>query len=107
MAMSHSVQDGIDAARRARTRDTAKWHPLLAAHEDTPGHWWMIDDLDAPYGEIRMVRRGGEVGYRADFVRGDHRAVVGYYRTLRAATWNVHAKFLRAHGAREFMGYGR
>jgi hypothetical protein len=79
----------------------ADWHPILAATETAPGKWFMIDGLGKPYGLIRFVKRGEQVGYRAD--RCDEKptltGLVGYYRTLRAATAAVHSAFLRAHGA--------
>jgi hypothetical protein len=34
------------------------WHPLLAAHEISPGVWQMIDDLGEVHTFIRRVLRG-------------------------------------------------
>ncbi|PRY65016.1 hypothetical protein B0I08_11133 [Glaciihabitans tibetensis] len=80
---------------------TADWHPIMTAREVEPGHWYLIDTLGDPYGEIRFVRRGGEVGYRADRCDGTGVAErqVGYFRSLRAAAWNIHVDFIRSHGA--------
>jgi hypothetical protein len=79
----------------------ADWHPILAARETEPGHWYMIDGLGKPYGQIRFVKRGDQVGYRAD--RCDGRGVrtdfVGYYLALKPAAAAVHSAFLRSHGA--------
>jgi hypothetical protein len=79
----------------------ADWHPILAARETAPGTWYLIDGVGKPYGQIRFVKRGDEVGYRAD--RCDGRGVltdfVGYYQALRPATAAVHSAFLRSHGA--------
>lgn len=77
------------------------WHPILAAREVGPGRWYMISELDHPYGLIVLVRRGDERGYRADRTEKDGAVTerVGYYRSLKAATWHVHAAFLRSHGA--------
>jgi hypothetical protein len=79
----------------------ADWHPLLAARETSPGHWYMIDGLEKPYGHIRFVRRGDQVGYRADRCQEDGTLIdlVGYFRALKPATAAVHSAFLRAHGA--------
>jgi len=87
----------------------ADWHPLLSAREIAPGHWYMLDGLGAPYGQIRLVKRGGQVGYRADRCdkRGETPELVGYFRTLRSAAWAIHSLFLRSHGAPESREYGR
>jgi hypothetical protein len=79
----------------------AGWHPILTARETEPGRWWMIDGLDHPYGHVRFVKRGEQVGYRADRCdqHGAALELVGYFRSLRAATWEVHSAFLRSHGA--------
>jgi len=78
-----------------------KWHPILATEEDTPGHWWMIADLGERYGEITFVRRGDELGYRADRTDDAGAAIkhVGYYRTLESAAVRIHAHYIRSHGA--------
>jgi hypothetical protein len=77
------------------------WHPILATVENTPGHWWMVADLGEPYGEITFVRRGDELGYRADRVddAGVVIKTVGYFVTLETATVRVHADYIRSHGA--------
>jgi hypothetical protein len=79
----------------------ADWHPILAAREVQPGHWYMIDGLGKPYGQIRLVKRGDQVGYRADRCdsSGSLTDLVGYYRALMPATAAVHSAFLRSHGA--------
>jgi hypothetical protein len=84
------------------------WHPILAARETEPGHWWMIDELGAPYGDIRFVRRGDQLGYHALFTDGTGTPIqdVGYFTTLRRSTWEVHAVFLRSHGAPNRSSYG-
>jgi hypothetical protein len=77
------------------------WHPILAAREISPGHWFMIANLGEPYGEIRFVRRGDQLGYRAD--RTDDAGVVtervGYFTTLKRSAWEIHSAYLRSHGA--------
>ncbi|MCU1543920.1 MAG: hypothetical protein JWM50_1785 [Microbacteriaceae bacterium] len=79
----------------------ADWHPILAARETAPGHWFLIDGLGRSYGQIRFVKRGDEVGYRADRCDelGGVTDLVGYFRALRAATAAVHSAFLRSHGS--------
>jgi hypothetical protein len=79
----------------------ADWHPILAARETAPGHWYMIDGLGKPYAQIRFVKRGNELGYRADRCdeRGALTDLVGYFRALAPATAAVHSAFLRSHGA--------
>jgi hypothetical protein len=61
----------------------------------------MIDGLGKPYGQIRFVRRGDQVGYRADRCdsSGTVTDLVGYYRALVPAAAAVHSAFLRSHGA--------
>jgi hypothetical protein len=80
----------------------ATWHPILAAVELEPGHWRMTAQYEQCYGDIRIIRRGREVGYRADDVRGN---LVGYFTNLRAAAWAVHSVYLRQRGPGEFQGY--
>ncbi|MCU1508733.1 MAG: hypothetical protein JWQ12_998 [Glaciihabitans sp.] len=99
--MHHQTEDGVAAQARARAGYDRGWHPILAAVEIEPGFWRMLSD-DTVYGEVRMVRRGPEVGYRATAGSGE---LVGYFRTLRSAAMAVHRRFLRAHGAGEFQGY--
>jgi hypothetical protein len=79
----------------------ADWHPILAAREKSPGHWYLIDGLGKPYGQVRFVKRGNQVGYRADRCdeRGTPTVLVGYYRGLKPATGAVHQAFLQSHGA--------
>jgi hypothetical protein len=78
------------------------WHPILAAEEPTAGRWELRDQYGRCYGIVCIVRRGGEVGYRADDSGG---AVIGYFTNLRAACGQVHARFVRAHGPAPFQGY--
>jgi hypothetical protein len=101
MALHHAEQHGRDAVARARRTFTPRWHPILAAQEVEPGHWVMIDTMDQPYGLIKFVRRGDEVGYRVDEwpdTEGADGKLIGYYRTLRAATFAAHRVFISKHG---------
>jgi hypothetical protein len=79
----------------------ADWHPILATREIEPGRWYLIDGLGKPYGQVRLVKRGDQVGYRADRCdeHGSVTELVGYYRALKPATVAVHSAFLRSHGA--------
>jgi hypothetical protein len=76
----------------------ADWHPILAARETSPGHWYSIDGLGKPYGQIRFVKRGNQVGYRADWCDAMRQLTefVGYYLALMPATAAVHSAFLRS-----------
>lgn len=69
----------------------ANWHPILSTHERTPGVWTMTTQYEREYGTITFMRRGHELGYRAD---DEHGNLIGYYRTLLAATKAVHMRYL-------------
>jgi hypothetical protein len=83
------------------------WHPILSTEEDEPGHWWMIADLGERYGEIQFVRRGDQLGYRAD--RTDETGAVikhvGYFTTLERSAKEIHAAYIRSHGAPSRTSY--
>ncbi|MEJ3406061.1 hypothetical protein WDJ51_15105 [Rathayibacter sp. YIM 133350] len=79
-----------------------EWHPILAAHEPTAGRWELRDESGRRYGLVVIVRRGGEVGYRAEDAAGE---LIGHYTNLRAACREVHNRFVRAHGESRFSGY--
>jgi hypothetical protein len=84
------------------------WHPILVAREVEPGRWLMVDDIGTHYGVITFVRRGDELGYRADRTdeAGTVTELLGYYRSLRAAAWESHMAFVRSHGAPNRSSYG-
>jgi len=92
------------ACRDIRTyvRSVVKWHPILAAHEPTAGRWELRDQYDRCYGVVIILRRGDEVGYRAESGTGE---LIGYFTTLRAACQEVHLRFIRSHGPAPFAGY--
>lgn len=92
--MQHDVQDAFDAHKRAVGGERPSWEPVLAAVETEPGHWRMVAQYDRIYGDIRIVRRGDEVGYRATDGTGE---LVGYFRTLRASARAVHEDYLAGH----------
>jgi len=76
----------------------ASWHPMLALQEREPGHWVLVAQF-GQYGDITLVRRDGEVGYRALVlpVRGTAPIEVAFARTLREATELVHKHWLASH----------
>lgn len=78
----------------------ADWHPIIAAAEVQPGIWVMFAQYETPYGVIRMVKRGTEIGYRADTwaEKQELRELVGYYRTLKAAAMASHQRYLSQLG---------
>lgn len=99
--MDHSdgLQDERDARARAASGYRPGWHPLLAAVEVEVGVWVMTAQYGRRYAIIRLLEIGGERGYRAttwDDVPA-RRELIGYYRTLRAATRAAHTRFLDAH----------
>jgi hypothetical protein len=84
-----------------------KWHPILSTREVEPGRWYLIDSLDRPYGMVCFVRRGDELGYRAERTGDDGQPTerIGYFRTLRGAVWAIHSAFIRSHGAPNRTSY--
>ena len=66
----------------------------MATTEPEPGHWVMVDPYGRPYGDVRIVRAGGEVGYRAEF-RGE---LVGHFTNLKAACARVHQALIDSVG---------
>jgi len=100
MQMQHKTADAHAAHERARSGYSPGWHPILSAVESRPGEWMMMAQYGECYGVVRYLRIGGEWGYRAVTwaERSDERTLIGYYRTLRAACWATHRKFLASHG---------
>ncbi|UOE45460.1 hypothetical protein [Agromyces larvae] len=86
-------------ARDPHARQELRWHPLQAADEIEVGVWRMVDSLGREYGEVRLVRRGPEIGYRAEYWPERHpRELVGYFRTLRASCEQVHQAQVHDNG---------
>lgn len=77
-----------------------QWHPILATREFEAGHWEMVGQWEQVYGVIRLLEANGERGYRAVTwaERSEDRELIGYYRTLRAATMAAHRHFIAQHG---------
>lgn len=69
----------------------AEWHPIMAAREPTPGVWELVAQWDRVYGRVRIIRRGDDVGYRAETETGD---LINYHQTLRGACEAVHRRDL-------------
>ena len=100
MDHGQGVQDHLDALARARKTYAPGWEPLLAAEEVEPGVWHMMAQYGRCYGIVRLLEIGGERGYRATTGEDDpgDRQLLGYFRTLRAATRFAHMAFVRRHG---------
>jgi hypothetical protein len=100
----HDIQDAYDAHSRNRVPSGQRWHPLLAAVEAEPGHWFMVTPDGKRYGIIRMLEIGGERGYRAVTwaERSADRQLIGYYRTLKRAAEATHRRYLDGHGRMGF-----
>jgi len=108
MVVNGDPQDGLDAAHRARAGYRGEWHPLLAAVEGPVGTWTMTAPDGGRYAVIRMLRIGGETGYRAVTwaERSPDRQLIGYYRPLRAAAAAAHRRYLAGHGPRGLPAVG-
>lgn len=96
--LRHTLLDAHDAYGRRPRAST--WHPILAAHEYSPGEWIMVDPSAKPYAVIRALELGGERGYRAVTwaERSEERQLIGYWQTLRAACVGAHRAHLATHG---------
>jgi hypothetical protein len=70
----------------------AEWHPIMALVEDAPGFWRMVAQYERCYGTVRMLKRGSELGYRADAISqpGTEAKLLGYFTSLRAAATAIH-----------------
>ena len=102
MGMTHHERDGVAAVARARAGYRGR--PGIRSSRPSrcrPAPWWMVTQYGDRYAIIVLLTIGGERGYRA--VTGDDdpaaRRLIGYYRTLRAATERAHKAWL-AHQAR-------
>lgn len=69
------------------------WHPLLAAVENPPGTWTMLDPDNRPYGTVQIVRRDGDICYRVNALNRH----AGYTNTLRLACERIHHAFIASH----------
>lgn len=96
MAMQHHERDGVAAVQRAQSTYRSGWHPMNAAVEVEPGEWWLVAQFGARYAIIRLLEIGGERGYRVVTGEDDPgaRRLIGYFRSLRAATERGHKHWL-------------
>ena len=80
---------------------TVPWHPMMDATELEPGLWSLsVGSVPAPYARVQMVRRGGELGYRAERPDGE---LIGYYLNFRSACLNAWQETIAPPGGlREF-----
>ena len=70
-----------------RVSPRVPWHPIMDATELHPGYWALsADSISATYATVRLVRRGTELGYRAENHAGE---VLGYFVSLRSAVLNA------------------
>ncbi|GGH34310.1 hypothetical protein [Microbacterium album] len=76
-------------------RSEREWHPIMAAVEDEPARWRMLDSLGKEYARIELRRvAGGGLRYKVEF-RGE---LIGWATSLRVACEGAHRAFLRSHG---------
>lgn len=70
-----------------RVKPAVAWHPILDATELHPGYWVLaLSSTSGIYATVRLVRRGGELGYRAENEAGE---LLGFYLTLQSAVFNA------------------
>lgn len=69
-----------------------QWHPILTAQEPSPGVWHLVDGDGRPYAIVEVVRRHGEIGYRATTWAETlaDRQLIGYWRKLMPAMTGAH-----------------
>ena len=72
----------------------ASWHPILESVEPVPAVWVLIDQYEREYGRVTFVRRGSELGYRAE-ARG---VLVGYFTRLLPAVMAAHLAYVNSMG---------
>lgn len=75
------------------------WHPILAAVEQEPGVWFMVDPRGRRQAIVRLLRRGDELGYRAVTWadRSEDRGLIGYCRSFHGATTAGHMRLIAGH----------
>lgn len=95
--MQHDRRDAVDARTRALEQYVREWHPVLCAVEVSVGEWHMYSPGGERYAIVRTLEVGGEQGYRAVTGEDAERRLIGYFRTLRAATRAAHRRWIDAH----------
>lgn len=74
------------------------WHPIMSTVETRPGCFVLQDGFDRPVAQIDFIRRGPDVGYRAErFVAGEANELVGYFTTLLSATKAAHLRVVSTY----------
>ena len=85
LGTSKRYADSID--RRAVSTPHVLWHPILDATEIQPGLWSLsVGSIAAPYARVQFIRRGDQLGYRAERADG---SLIGHYLNLRSAIFNA------------------
>lgn len=62
------------------------WHPILDSTEIEPAVWVLSRNWGPQYARIALVRRGDELGYRAETSSGE---LIGYFVNLKSACLNA------------------
>ncbi len=95
------INKRYETQRDARTIPTVPWHPMMDATELEPGIWSMsTGSVAAPYARVQLIRRGPELGYRAERPEGE---LIGYYRNFRSACLHAWEETIAPPGGlREF-----
>jgi len=90
-----------EVQRDSRHIPTVPWHPMMDATELQPGLWALSTGSVAPiYARVQLVRRGDELGYRAEHRDG---TLIGYYVNFRSACLNAWQETIGPPGGlREF-----
>jgi hypothetical protein len=79
------------------------WHPILGADEIEPGVWHMPDPLGRAYAVVQLVEVHGERGYRVVTYAptSADRTLIGYFRSLSAATVGANQWFVTSRTPRD------
>jgi len=82
-----------------RVKPVVAWHPILDATELHPGYWVLaVSSTSGIYATVRLVRRGDEIGYRAENESGE---TLGFYVTLQSAVFNAWSLTIAPHSQRD------
>ncbi len=74
------------------------WHPVLSTVEVRPGYFTLNDGFGRAVAQITFVRRGTELGYRAERLIPDaENELVGYFTTLLTATKAAHLRVVSTY----------
>jgi len=82
-----------------RVRPVVAWHPILDATELHPGYRVLaVSSTFGIYATVRLVRRGDQLGYRAENESGE---TLGFYVTSRSAVSSVWSLTIEPHSPRD------